>query len=79
MRSVQRIGNLHPTLQRLFERQRPFFESLRQRLAFDALHHQELDAVLSSNVVQHANVRDDRTFESERGSLRVLLCLKIES
>jgi hypothetical protein len=57
MRSVQRIGNLHPTLQRLFERQRPFFESLRQRLAFDALHHQELDAVLSSNVVQHANVR----------------------
>jgi len=43
--------------QHLFEWQRPFFESLRQRLAFDALHHQELRTVLSSNIVQHANVR----------------------
>jgi len=43
---IEGIRDLSSILQHLFERQRPFFESFRQRLAFDALHHQELDAVL---------------------------------
>ncbi len=57
VRLIQRIRDLHSILQRLLERQRPFFQFLRQGLAFDALHHQKLHAFLLSNIVQHANVR----------------------
>ncbi len=57
MRFVQRIGNLHAVLEHLLQRQRAFLQPLRQRLPFDALHHQVTDAVLATNIVQHADVR----------------------
>ena len=59
VRFIQRIRNLRPVPQYLLQRQGPFFEALRQRLAFDALHHQIIDPVLMPDVIQHADVADD--------------------
>src|SRR6267378_3439731 len=72
VRFIEGIGDLRSKLQRLLQRQGPFFESLRQRLAFDALHYQELDAVLGSNVVQHANVRVTQAGDRFRFALKTL-------
>jgi hypothetical protein len=42
--------------QEVLESNRPFLETLRQRLTFDTLHHQVVDPVLLSNVMQDANM-----------------------
>src|SRR5882762_7597695 len=54
---VQRIRNLRAEFQYLLQRQRTFFQALRQRLSLHALHHQVVHAILAAHVVQHANVR----------------------
>ena len=57
VRLVQRVGNLNGVLQHLLRRQRAFQQPLRQRLAFQILHHQEIDPVLVADVVEGADVR----------------------
>ena len=57
MRLVERVGNLDGVLQHLFQRQRTFQQPLRQRLAFEIFHHQEINAVLLADVVERADVR----------------------
>ena len=44
-------------LQDLVRRERPFLEPMGQRLAFQVLHHQEVDAVLVADIVERADVR----------------------
>ena len=53
---IQRIRNLDGVLQYLIERQWTFLETLRQRLAFQILHHQEISSVLLADVVEDADV-----------------------
>ena len=57
MRLVERVGDLNREGQRLIERQRAFRQSLRERLAFEVLHDQIVDAVLVADVVKRADVR----------------------
>ena len=54
---VQRIGDLDAEAQRLRERQRALAEPVRQRLAFQELHHEVLRAVLVPHVVKRADMR----------------------
>jgi hypothetical protein len=54
---VEGIGDLAPVLESERVRERPSRESLRQRLAFEKLHHQEVRPVLTSHVVEGADVR----------------------
>src|ERR1700726_2108880 len=70
VRLVQRIGNLDGVLQYLLQRQRAFHESLREGLAFQIFHHEEIDSVLLANVEESADVRmiqagDDASFALE--------------
>ena len=57
VRLVQRVGNLDGVLQHLLDRQRTFLQSLRERLAFQILHHQIIDSVLMSCIVKRADMR----------------------
>ena len=57
MRFLQRIADLHATLQRLLQRHRPFLQPRFQSLALDILHNQVVGPILATDVVQHANVR----------------------
>ena len=56
VRLVQRGCDLGAESERLIEWQRPFPQPAGERFAFDQLHYHVVDAVLLSNVVQHANV-----------------------
>ncbi len=71
MRLVQRVGDLDAVAQRLLERERPLHEPVRERLAFEVLHDQVLDAVLIADVVERADVR--------MGELRDRLRLPLEA
>ena len=51
------VRNLNSDLQRLIERQRALLQPLLQRLAFQALHHQEVDLVLTPNIEYGTDVR----------------------
>ncbi len=57
MRLLQRFRDLRPNLHHLIERQRPFLQALGQRLPFQILHHQEVGAVLRTDVVKRADIR----------------------
>ena len=57
VRLVQRVGNLDGVLQHLLQRQRTFQQPLRERLAFEILHHQKINSVLMADVVERADVR----------------------
>jgi len=54
---VEGIGDLAPVLEGERVRQRSSCEPLRQRLSFEKLHHQEVRSVLTSDVVESADVR----------------------
>ena len=54
---VQGVGNLNSEPESLLERQGPPGESVRQRLPFQVLHDEVLDAVLVAHVVERADVR----------------------
>ena len=57
MRFVQRIRDLRAILRYLLQRQPTLLQPLRQRLALHAFHHQIVQTVLTSHVIQHADVR----------------------
>ena len=54
---VQRVRNLDGVVQYLIQRQRTFFQALRQRLAFEILHYQIIKAILLADVVKRADMR----------------------
>ncbi len=56
VRLVEPIRDLRAKLQDLVEGQRTLFKSLGEGIAFDALHHQIIRAVLVADVEEHANV-----------------------
>ena len=56
VRLVERVGDLGCEPQGLLERQRTLSQPIRECLAFEKLHHQVLDAVLVSDVVERADV-----------------------
>jgi len=57
MSLVQRVGSLDGVLQHLLNRQRAFLQTLRQRFAFDILHHQIINSILLADVVKDADLR----------------------
>ena len=62
-----------PYFEHLLERQCAFLQSLRQRLAFHAFHHQIIDTILTPHVVQHTNVRMIQAGDGFRFALEALL------
>ena len=54
---VQRIRYLDGDLQRLIQRQRAFLQPLCQRLPLQVLHDQEVDPVLTPDVMERADMR----------------------
>ena len=51
MRFLQRIGDLDGDLQQLARPQRPALQPLGQRLAFQILHHQKVEAILVPHIM----------------------------
>src|SRR5262245_44165438 len=56
VRGVEPAGELHPETQDLLERQRAAEQPVRERLASEVFHHEEVHAVLLADVVQGADV-----------------------
>jgi hypothetical protein len=56
VRSLQPLANLNPIFQHQFGWKRALRQAFGQRLAFQELHDQEVDAILMADVVQGANV-----------------------
>jgi hypothetical protein len=54
LRRFQCLAYLNSDPERIFERHSPVAKTVRQRLAFQILHHQEVDALLVPNVMQNA-------------------------
>ena len=77
VRGGQRIGNFDRERHRLIEGQWSLPESGRERVSVQVLHHEEVDALVSTDVVQRADVRmgqcrDDLRFPVEaRAELRI--------
>jgi len=57
VRLVERVGDLDRVLQHLLQRQQAFRKPLRQCFAFQALHDEEVGAVLLADVEERADVR----------------------
>jgi len=57
MRLAERIRDLNPVSESLFHGERAALESLGERLPFEVLHDEEIDAVFAPNVVKRADVR----------------------
>ena len=51
------MGDLDAEAHDLIERERALLQAIRERLALQVLHHQEVDAVLAADVVEDADVR----------------------
>ena len=73
MRFVQCVGDLAAELENLIKRDRTFFQALRQRLAFEALHDEVVRSILMADVVQHADVRMIQTGNGFGFALEALL------
>ena len=73
VRLVQRIRDLDGHLQRLIERQRALLESLGERVALQVLHNQEVEPVLTPDVMERANVRVVQAGDGLRLALEPLL------
>jgi hypothetical protein len=56
MRAIQGVGDLHGIWQRLIQRKRTLLQPGGQRLAFQKLQHQEVDAILSPDIVKCADM-----------------------
>lgn len=53
---VERVGDLARVAKGLLETKRSFLQPLRERLAFEVLHDDEIDPVVAPNVVEPANL-----------------------
>src|SRR6516165_10592204 len=73
MRLVQRVCDLRPVLQHLLERQRSFLQTLRQRFSLHTLHHQILDPILMTDVIEYADVWMIQTGDGLGFTLEALL------
>ena len=69
---VQSVGNLNGVAQNLIQRQRAYSQPLSQRLPFQVLHHQEVNAILLSDVIERADVRMIQTGDGAGFSLESL-------
>ena len=56
MRPLQPIADFGPVLQDLLHGQRPLAQTVRQSLAFQVFHHQVINPILMSNIVERADV-----------------------
>ena len=77
VRLVERVGDVDGTAHRLVDAHGPTPEPVLERFAFEALHHEEVDAVLVADVVQRADVRvieagDDLRFALEARAHRLV-------
>ena len=77
MRFIQCIRDVRTQLEHLLQRQRPLLQTLGQRFALDALHHQVVDSVLMTDVMQHANVWMIQVRDGFRFALEPLLAYGI--
>ena len=66
MGDVQRIRDLDPAAQHLSERQRSLLQPVSERLSLEQFHHQVVDAVLVTDVVERADVRVVETRDRAR-------------
>ena len=57
MRVIEGAGDVNRVCKRLVEREPPFRESSGQRVAFEALHDEKIDIVMTSDVVKGTDVR----------------------
>ena len=72
VRGIERTGDLDRDLQCLFDWQRTFAQPCFQALAFQILHHQELDRVLAADVVECADVGMIQAGDGPRLALEAL-------
>ena len=56
VRGGERVGDLRPELHHLVERQRALLQAIRERLALEELHHQEVRVALVPDVEERADV-----------------------
>ena len=54
---VERVGDLNRVPKRLIERQRAFLQAFSQRLPFEVLHDEVVDAVLLTHIMERADMR----------------------
>ena len=66
----ERVRNLNPDPQCVIERQRTFLEPLFECLAFQILHHQKINSVFSTDVVQRTDVRMIQIGDGSRLALK---------
>ncbi len=57
VRLVERVTYLYPILQHVLSRQWTLLQPVLKRLPFQVLHNQEIHAIFTADVMQHANVR----------------------
>src|SRR5438067_1528938 len=73
MRTFESTGDLHGISECFFIRQRAGAQTLGQRLALEVLHDQKFVAVVSSNVIQTADVRMIERGNRPRLAMKTLL------
>jgi hypothetical protein len=69
---VQGVRHLDGVLEHLLQRERTFRQPLGQRFALQVLHHQEIDSVLMSDVVEDADVRMIQSGDRPRFAVEAL-------
>jgi hypothetical protein len=74
---IERISNLDRVLQEQIDRQRAARNALRERLAFQVLHDEEVDALVMSEIEQRADVGMIEGRNNARFSLEALTRLRI--
>src|SRR5437868_1178716 len=79
MRFIERVSDLNSVLNSLLEWQRTFFQTLLQRFAFEILHHEEIDALVVSHVIQDADVRMRQLRDGAGLTVEALLKLRVGS
>ena len=77
VRFVECVGDLHAVLQSLIERQGTLFKTLGEGFAFDAFHDEIGDAILMTDVMQHANMRMIQARNGFRFTLETLVANRI--
>jgi len=77
VRFLERVGDRDSDFQRFVERERPAPDPIRERLAFQVLHHEEVDVALLADVVQRADVRVIQRGDRLRFALEPVAPLRI--